>query len=145
MVLVSKHERRQVYQYLLQEGVIVVQKDYKVAQHQELPVANLKVQMICRSLMAKGLLQVHFNWQWLYYYLNEKGIQEMRDYLGAPVNVVPETHKRTGPAPREEGEYEERGYRGDRGDRGERSDRAPRGDSDHRPRGLGRGYTAKAN
>jgi len=93
MVLISKQERRLVYEYLLQEGVVVVKKDVALEKHQELPVGNLKVMMLCRSLQSKGLLDMQFNWQWFYYYLTKEGIKTIRDYLGAPSFVMPVTYK----------------------------------------------------
>ena len=62
MVLVSKENKRKIYEYLLNEGVIVVKKDSYLPRHQQLAVPNLHVQMIVKSLKSKGFLQEVFNW-----------------------------------------------------------------------------------
>lgn len=118
MVLVQKNERKAVYQYLLREGTIVVKKDTALAKHQDLPVPNLKVMMICKSLVSKGLLEERFNWQWLYYNLTSDGIKSMCEYLGLPTNIKPDIYKK--PATQRRAPEEER----------------PAG---QRPRGFGRG------
>jgi small subunit ribosomal protein S10e len=93
MVLISKEERQKVYSYLLREGTLVVKKDTKLDNHQDIPVPNLKVMMISKSLKSKGLLEEKFNWQWYYFHLNEKGIREMCEYLGLPTNIRPDYYK----------------------------------------------------
>mmetsp|Transcript_13009 Transcript_13009/g.13132 ORF Transcript_13009/g.13132 Transcript_13009/m.13132 type:complete len:120 (+) Transcript_13009:10-369(+) len=93
MVLVSKSEKRQIYQYLLKEGTLVVRKDTGLPRHQDIPVPNLKIMMICKSLKSRGLIEEKFNWQWFYYYLNEKGILAMCEYLGLPSNIRPDIYK----------------------------------------------------
>lgn len=63
MVLVSKENRRKIFEYLLNEGVIVVKKDSYLPRHQQLTsVPNLQVQMIVKSLKSKGFLQEVFCW-----------------------------------------------------------------------------------
>ena len=62
MVLVSKENKRKIYEYLLNEGVIVVKKDSYLPKHQQLEVPNLHVQMIVKSLKSKGFLQEVFSW-----------------------------------------------------------------------------------
>ena len=62
MVLVSKENKRKIYEYLLSEGVIVVKKDSYLPKHQQLTVPNLQVQMIVKSLKSKGFLQEVFCW-----------------------------------------------------------------------------------
>ena len=93
MVLISKEERQKVYGYLLKEGTLVVKKDVTLDQHQEIPVSNLKVMMICKSLNSKGLLLEKFNWQWYYFHLNDEGIRAMCEYLGLPTNIRPDYYK----------------------------------------------------
>ena len=57
MVLVSKENKKKIYKYLLQEGVIVVKKDVYLPKHQHITdVPNLHVLMIVKSLKSKGLL-----------------------------------------------------------------------------------------
>ena len=62
MVIVSKEEKRAVYTYLLKEGVITVKKDSYLPKHQHLDMANLKAQMIVKSLKSRGFLQDVFSW-----------------------------------------------------------------------------------
>jgi small subunit ribosomal protein S10e len=63
MVLVSKENRKKIYEYLLAEGVIVVKKDSYLPKHQHLQdVPNLQVMMILKSLKSKGLVQDVFCW-----------------------------------------------------------------------------------
>ena len=85
MVLVSKEEKRAIYQYLLQEGVIVVRKDSYLPRHQHIEkvkVSNLKVQMIVKSLKSQGFLTEAFNWQWNYYTVTSKGVNFLVKALG---------------------------------------------------------------
>ena len=93
MVLISKDERQKVYSYLLREGTLVVKKDVGLDKHQDIPVANLKVMMMCKSLKSKGLLVEKFNWQWYYFHLSEEGIRAMCEYLGLPTNIRPDYYK----------------------------------------------------
>ena len=62
MVLVSKENKRKIYEYLLNEGVIVVKKDSYLPKHQQLDAPNLHVQMIVKSLKSQGFLQEVFCW-----------------------------------------------------------------------------------
>lgn len=63
MVLVSKENRRKIFEYLLAEGVIVVKKDSYLPKHQQLQdVPNLQVMMILKSLKSRGLVQDVFCW-----------------------------------------------------------------------------------
>jgi len=63
MVLVSKENKRKIYEYLLKEGVIVVKKDAYLPKHQHLTdVPNLHVMMIVKSLKSRGYLQDVFSW-----------------------------------------------------------------------------------
>lgn len=93
MVLISKDERQKVYTYLLQEGTLVVKKDAGLDKHQDIPVSNLKVMMMCKTLKSKGLLVEKFNWQWYYFHLNEEGIRAMCEHLGLPLNIKPDYYK----------------------------------------------------
>ena len=110
MVLISKDERHQVYSYLLREGTLVVKKDANLERHQDIPVGNLKVMMMCKSLKSKGLLVEKFNWQWYYFNLSEEGIRAMCEYLGLPTNIRPDYYK--APAIKKQVSDEERPRRG---------------------------------
>jgi small subunit ribosomal protein S10e len=83
MVLVSKAEKRAIFQYLLMEGVIVVRKDSYLPKHQSIEsVPNLKVMMIVKSLVSQGYLNQVFNWQWNYYTVTNKGVVFLAKALG---------------------------------------------------------------
>ena len=112
MVLVSKENKRKIYEYLLSEGVIVVKKDSYLPKHQQLAVPNLHVQMIVKSLKSKGFLQEVFSWQWAYYTITNKGVQYLVKELGVPAEIVPSTFKKKrtatagGPRVKDEGDDE---------------------------------------
>eukprot|EP00350_Pseudokeronopsis_sp_OXSARD2_P001811 CAMPEP_0170545646 /NCGR_PEP_ID=MMETSP0211-20121228/4008_1 /TAXON_ID=311385 /ORGANISM="Pseudokeronopsis sp., Strain OXSARD2" /LENGTH=119 /DNA_ID=CAMNT_0010849657 /DNA_START=26 /DNA_END=385 /DNA_ORIENTATION=+ len=95
MVLVPKQSKRKIYQYLLQEGVIVVKKDAYLPKHQQLTdVANLHVMMAVKSLKSKGYLQEVFNWQWGYFFITNKGVAYLAKELNLPSDIVPSTFKK---------------------------------------------------
>ena len=94
MVLVSKENKRKIYEYLLNEGVIVVKKDSYLPKHQQLDVPNLHVQMIVKSLKSQGFLQEVFCWQWAYYTITNKGAQYLVKELSLPADIVPATFKK---------------------------------------------------
>ncbi len=130
MVLVSKENKRKIYEYLLAEGVIVVKKDSYLPKHQQLTsVPNLHVQMIVKSLKSKGFLQEVFSWQWAYYTITNKGVSFLVKELGLPGDIVPSTFKKkrtaTAGGPRV------------KGDEGE--DEKPAADETAKPTGFGRG------
>ena len=78
MVLVSKANKRKVYEYLLREGVIVIKKvqlftsivfiiilfikDWGLDKHLGTELPNLQVWMILRSLESRGHVTCVFNW-----------------------------------------------------------------------------------
>ena len=95
MVLVSKEHRRQVFEYLLREGVIVVKKDGYLPKHQQLTdVANLHVMMVLKSLKSRSYCNEVFNWGWHYYFLTNAGVKFLIQELGLPADskIVPNTH-----------------------------------------------------
>ena len=96
MVLVTKEDRRLLFNYLLREGVIVVKKDAYLPQHQNVPVANLHAMMVVKSLKSQGCLNEVYNWGWSYYFLTNKGVAHLIKELDLPVdkNIVPLTHNR---------------------------------------------------
>lgn len=65
-----------------------------------------------------------FNWQWHYYFLKPEGIKYLRDYLGLPETLIPNTHKqdvgKTEENNEEQAAEENEGRRGrpERGSRG---------------------------
>merc|ERR1712078_411802 len=96
MVLVTKEDRRLLFNYLLREGVIVVKKDAYMPQHQNVPVANLHAMMVVKSLKSQGCLNEVYNWGWNYYFLTNKGVAFLIKELDLPVdkNIVPLPHNR---------------------------------------------------
>ena len=83
MVLVSKAHKREIFSYLLREGVIVVKKDGYLPQHQHISgVSNLEVMMIVKSLKSRGYLADVFNWQWSYYTVTPPGVKYLIQQLG---------------------------------------------------------------
>ena len=86
MVLVPKENKKKIFRFLLQEGVIVVKKDAYLPKHQQITdVPNLHVMMIVKSLKSKGFLNEVFSWQWGYYFITNKGVaylaKELRKHL----------------------------------------------------------------
>ena len=95
MVLVSREERRAIFEYLLKEGVIVVKKDAYLPQHGQITsVSNLHVMMIVKSLKSRGCLNEVYSWGWSYYFLTNQGVEYLIKELGLPVDclIVPATH-----------------------------------------------------
>ena len=133
MVLVPLKEKVKLYTYFLSEGVFACKKD-NVSNHDYLQIPNLHCFLVMRSLVSRGMATEIFSWQWHYYFLNQKGVEYLREYLGLPSNIVPKTYKLDEPEeqPKEEGGEENEEKRG--GERRERGERRGRG----RPRG-GRG------
>jgi small subunit ribosomal protein S10e len=129
MVLVSKENKRKIYEYLLNEGVIVVKKDSYLPKHQQLTVPNLHVQMIVKSLKSKGFLQEVFSWQWAYYTITNKGVAFLVKELALPADIVPATFKKKRAAIA--GATTTKGYEGE--------DEKPAAEEGSRPTGLGRG------
>lgn len=73
------------------EGVLVVQKNPKLERHPEVPVPNLHVMMVMKSLKSKDFCEEMFNWQHNYYTLKNEGMEFLRDYLRLPPTVFPAT------------------------------------------------------
>lgn len=94
MVIVSKQEKRQIFMYLLKEGVITVPKDSYQPKHDHLDMPNLKVQMIVKSLKSRGYLNDVFCWNWSYYTVTPAGVKYLVEQLGVSAEVVPATYKK---------------------------------------------------
>ena len=96
MVQISRDDRKKVYEYLLNEGVIVLKKDFTKNKHEATGVPNLHVWMLLRSLHSRDYVELVFNWRHYYYSINNKGVEYLREKLGiTETNVVPETYKKT--------------------------------------------------
>eukprot|EP01091_Cochliopodium_minus_P017725 TRINITY_DN6_c1_g1_i1.p1 TRINITY_DN6_c1_g1~~TRINITY_DN6_c1_g1_i1.p1 ORF type:complete len:158 (-),score=33.23 TRINITY_DN6_c1_g1_i1:104-577(-) len=113
-----------ILEYLFREGVLVAKKDLNMKRHSDsLPVKNLHVVKLLQSLKSKGYVKEQFNWQWYYWFLNDKGIAYLREYLHLAVEEVPLTLKKpTNTRPSAYVQGEERKGRTDRDDK-----RGPRG------------------
>jgi small subunit ribosomal protein S10e len=91
MVLVSRKNRKLILEQLFKEGVLTVQKDGLKPMHDHIPVPNLHVMMVMKSLTSKDLVKCKFNWQWFYYFLTDEGIEKLREELHLPATVFPAT------------------------------------------------------
>ncbi|UKJ89989.1 40S ribosomal protein S10 [Theileria orientalis] len=89
--LIPRENRVAIYEYLIKEGVLVVQKNPKIPAHPEISVPNLHVLMIMRSLKSKNYVEENCNWQHLYFTLTDQGIEFLRSYLHLPPTVFPAT------------------------------------------------------
>ena len=93
MVQIQKSEKKAVYRYLLQEGVIVIHKDFTSQPHKGTNVSNLHVRKLMRSLKDRGYVDLVFNWQHFYYLLNNEGKKHISEFLNLTEEVVPLTWK----------------------------------------------------
>mmetsp|Transcript_49045 Transcript_49045/g.68157 ORF Transcript_49045/g.68157 Transcript_49045/m.68157 type:complete len:161 (+) Transcript_49045:131-613(+) len=133
MVIISKRNRRTVYEYLLKEGVIVVKKDFKLPEHKDTKIPNLQVWMLLKSLKSRDYVEVIYNWHHYYYYLKNEGVKFLRQSLGITEEVIPITYVKTQKnyygaderdgedRPRRGGRGGRGGFRGGRGGRGGRT------------------------
>ena len=132
MVLVPTKEKVKIYTYFLQEGVFACKKD-NTSKNETLDIPNLHCFLVMRSLISRKFATEIFSWQWHYYFLTPEGIKYLREYLGLPGSVIPNTYKVNTENNEEENKEGEEG--GDRREgRGER-----RGRGRGRPRGGRRG------
>ena len=129
MVLVPLKEKVKLYTFFLKEGVFACRKD-NITNNENLQIPNLHCFLIMRSLVSRGMATEIFSWRWHYYFLTKKGVDYLREYLGLPANIVPNTYKlEEEEQPKEEGgeEGEEKKERRDRGERREGGERKGRG------------------
>ena len=117
-MLISKENRRAIYEHLFREGVMVAKKDFRPHNHPELEtIPNLQVIKTMQSLRSRGYVTEQFSWQSYYWYLTNEGIQYLRDFLHLPPEIVPSTLTR------------QRGQRAPRQDPANGAAQAPRGDA----------------
>lgn len=90
-MLIPKQNTKQIYQYLMNEGVIVVKKDANAPKHEDLPIPNLQVMKTLQSLKSRGYVTEQFSWHHFYYFLTDEGILFLRSYLHLPESVIPVT------------------------------------------------------
>ncbi|CCO30319.1 40S ribosomal protein S10 [Rhizoctonia solani AG-1 IB] len=148
-MIISKQNRRAIYENLFKEGVLVAKKDYNAPKHEDLDVPNLEVIKAMQSLTSRGFVKTQFSWQYYYYTLTNEGLDYLREWLHLPAEIVPETHRKPARQPkpaavRPGGEGAYRPPRGDRDDYRRRDDGAKKEEgagADFRPRfsGVGRG------
>ncbi|KAI9280317.1 Plectin/S10 domain-containing protein [Umbelopsis sp. AD052] len=114
-MLISKENRKLIYEALFKDGVLVAPKDYNLHRHADIDVPNLQVVKAMQSLTSRGFVKTQFSWQWYYYSLTNEGIDYLREFLHLPTEIVPATLKKAArpAAPRRAAE----GPRGPRGDR----------------------------
>lgn len=93
-MLMPKKDRKAIYEYLFTEGVMVAHKNFNPIDHPKIPVPNLHVIKALQSLHSRGLVTERFAWQHYYWYLNNEGINYLRDYLNLPPEIVPATLKK---------------------------------------------------
>jgi len=153
-MIISKANRRTIYENLFKEGVLVAKKDFNAPKHEDLDVPNLEVIKAMQSLTSKGFVKTQFSWQYYYYSLTNEGIEYLREWLHLPAEIVPATHKKAARPPRPAGIRGGAGadgaYRAPRGDRDDYRRRDAKEESgapaDFRPRygGVGRGQPVAA-
>jgi len=94
-MIISKQNRRVIYEDLFKEGVLVAKKDFNAPKHEELDVPNLEVIKAMQSLTSKGFVKTRFSWQYYYYTLTDDGLEHLRAWLHLPTEIVPATHKKS--------------------------------------------------
>ncbi|KNC75135.1 hypothetical protein SARC_12333 [Sphaeroforma arctica JP610] len=123
-MLISKQNRRAIYEQLFKDGVLVAKKDFNAPKHDELEsVPNLQVIKAMQSLKSRGYVREQFAWRHYYWYITDEGIQYIRDVLHLPAEIVPATLKRSSRPPQTTGRPG-----GDRREGGSRRDDGGRGD-----------------
>eukprot|EP01115_Flamella_aegyptia_P004368 TRINITY_DN18910_c0_g1_i1.p1 TRINITY_DN18910_c0_g1~~TRINITY_DN18910_c0_g1_i1.p1 ORF type:complete len:161 (-),score=48.42 TRINITY_DN18910_c0_g1_i1:156-638(-) len=93
-MLIPKKDRKEVYKYIFNEGVMVAKKDFNKPLHDDVPVRNLYVIKLMTSLKSRGYVRESFTWQVYYWYLTNEGTEYLRDFLHLDKEVVPQTHKK---------------------------------------------------
>lgn len=128
-MLMPKENRKAIYGYLLEKGVIVAKKDFTCVHPHVKEVPNLHVIKALQSMKSRGYVKEQFAWRHYYWYLTNEGIQYLRDYLHLPSQTLPETLRKVDSGKRA-------GAAGGRSDGGERP---PYGDRPPREGGFGSG------
>lgn len=75
---------------IITDGVLVAKKDYEI-EHDEITTKNLYVIKAMQSLTSKGFVKTQFSWQYYYYTLTDEGLDFLREFLGVPEGIVPQT------------------------------------------------------
>ena len=75
--------------------MIVAKKDYNLPKHPEVTeVSNLEVIKLMTSLTSRELVSCRFSWKHYYWFLNDDGIEYLREYLHLPADLIPNTLKK---------------------------------------------------
>lgn len=135
-MLISKANRRTIYEALFRDGVLVAKKDFNAPKHQDLDVPNLQVIKALQSLNSRGYVKTQFSWQYYYYSLTNEGIEYLREYLHLPSEIVPATFKKTA-RPAGMRPDDQRGPGGPRESRDDRDDYRRRDDGDRKEGATG--------
>lgn len=90
-MLMPKENRKAIYEYLLEKGVIVAKKDFTCKHPHVKEIPNLHVIKALQSMKSRGYVKEQFAWRHYYWYLTNEGIQYLRDYLHLPSQTLPET------------------------------------------------------
>lgn len=119
-MIIRKENRRAVYKYLYNEGVLYAEKDPNLAKHPAIPdVSNLEVIKLMQSFVSKKYVTELFAWRHYYWFLTDDGIKYIKEYLCLPEGIIPKTLKKDKrpPAEKRGGGGRERREFGDRGGR----------------------------
>lgn len=99
-MLMPKENRKAIYEYLLEKGVIVAKKDFTCKHPHVKEIPNLHVIKALQSMKSRGYVKEQFAWRHYYWYLTNEGIQYLRDYLHLPSQTLPETLRKVDPVKR---------------------------------------------
>lgn len=101
-MLISKRNRTAIYKFLFSEGVCYAHKDFgiphpeiKFGEGEEDFVRNLEVIKLMQSLTSRELVTERYAWRHYYWFLTDKGVEYLREYLNIPEDVVPNTLMKT--------------------------------------------------
>lgn len=92
-----KENRKAIYEYVLEKGVIVAKKDFTCKHPQVKDIPNLHVIKALQSMKSRGYVKEQFAWRHYYWYLTNEGIQYLRDYLHLSSQTLPETLRKVDP------------------------------------------------
>lgn len=90
-MIIAKKSQLSVYAYLFKHGTIVVPNDEKFAEHKAVPVNNLQVKCLLKSLLSRGFVHKTYSWRKLYYSLTDEGVDYLRATLHLASSAVPLT------------------------------------------------------
>lgn len=99
-MLMPKENRKAIYEYLLEKGVIVAKKDFTSKHPHVKEIPNLHVIKALQSMKSRGYVKEQFAWRHYYWYITNEGIQYLRDYLHSPAQTLPETLRKADQAKR---------------------------------------------